>query len=228
MEEEAMTLDVFEAMRTMRAVRSFEPRDIPERVLREILQAATWAPSGSNSQPWAFVVVRDPERKRSLRDLYLSRYEAAEPAYFAMAKAAGTLDRNQERIMRRARFLAEHLHETPVLIFPCIDKRRYPMIFDEQGRAVEPVALYASILPAVQNLLLAARAQGIGGCLTTILRFADAEVRVLLGLPEHVDTTVMLPLGYTRERFGPVSRRPLAEVCYLDRWGSALLPVPTD
>ncbi|MBI1814206.1 MAG: nitroreductase family protein [Deltaproteobacteria bacterium] len=210
-----MAIDLFEAMRTMRTIRRFESRPIPADVLTEIITAATWASSGSNSQPWGFLVVCDAGLKRSLRDLYLARFALAEKVYRA-------LNPQQQRMMRGARHLAEHLDEAPVLLFPCVDKHRYPMIFDERGETRDPTTLYASILPAVQNLLLAARAHGIGGCLTTILRFADAEVRELLAIPDHVVTTVMIPLGYARDKFGPVVRRAAAEVTYLDRWGEPL------
>lgn len=214
--------DLFEMMRTMRTIRRFESRPIADDVLREILTAATWAASGSNSQPWGFLVVRDAVAKEALRDLYLARFEAADKAYRAFAEASDGTDPRQARMMRGARYLAEHLEQTPVLLFPCVDKRRYPMIFDTLGNARDPVTLYASIFPAVQNLLLAARAHGIGGCLTTILRFADAEVRQLLRIPDHVVTTVMVPLGYARDRFGPLARRPVEETVYLDRWGVSL------
>jgi len=211
-----MTSDLFDAMRTMRTIRRFEMRPIPDEVLTEIVTAATWAPSGSNSQPWGFVIVRDPALKRSLRDWYLDRFERMQEVYRAQS---GHTRPASPRILRRARHLAEHLDEAPVLVFPCVDKHRYPAIFDDRGETRDPTTLYASILPAVQNLLLAARAHGIGGCLTTMLRFADADVRRLLALPDHVMTTVMIPLGYGRDSFGPLTRRPATEVMYLDRWG---------
>lgn len=217
-----MTADLFECMRTLRAVRRFEPRPIPKDVLHALLTAATWAPSGSNSQPWGFVAVRDSGLKRSVRDLYLTHFASADRAYTAFAEAAGTLDDRQRRLMAAARELAEHLDDAAVLLFPCIDKQRYPIIFDADGNARDPLTLYASILPAVQNLLLAARAHGIGGCLTTILRFCDREVRALLALPAHVATTVMVPLGYPRDPFGPLTRRPASAVTYRDRWGTPL------
>jgi nitroreductase len=207
-------MDLFEAMRTTRAVRRFESRDIPEDVLVEIVTAATWAPSGSNSQPWGFILVRDAARKRALRDLYLARFLVAERAY----AATPGFTPQHARMMRKARYLAEHLDDAAALVFPCVEKRLYPVIFDERGEPHDPVALYASILPSVQNLLLAARAHGIGGCLTTILRFADAEVRALLAIPADVVTTVMIPLGYARDPFGPVVRRPAREAIHLDRW----------
>jgi len=211
-----MTHDLFETMRTMRTIRRFESRPIPDDVLVDIITAGTWAPSGSNSQPWGFLVVCDATLKRSLRDLYLARFELAMRVYASTAESTP----QHARMMRGARHLAEHLDEVPVLLFPCVDKLRYPMIFDERGETRDPTTLYASILPAVQNLLLAARAHGIGGCLTTLLRFADADVRQLLAIPDHVVTTVMIPLGYARDKFGPVQRRPAIDVMHLDRWGT--------
>jgi len=217
-----MAADLFESMRTMRTIRRFEKREIPEEVLLEMVTAATWAPNGSNSQPWGFLLVREPGLKKALRDLYLARFEPAEAAYKAIAAASGGMNPQQARMMRGARYLAEHLDDAGVLVFPCVDKHRYPMIFDEQGKPRDPVTLYATIFPAVENLLLAARARGIGGCLTTILRFADAEVREMLAIPDHVETTVMIPMGYARDKFGPVVRRPAREVTYFDRWGGTL------
>jgi nitroreductase len=117
------------------------------------------------------------------------------------------------KMLASARHLGEHLGEAPVLVLACI-------VLDP---GVEPsLTTGASIYPAVQNLMLAARAHGIGSCITTIHRFRDAQVKELLGIPADVETAALIPLGYPLGKFGRPPRRPLREVAFADRWGQAL------
>jgi nitroreductase len=205
-------MDFFDVVTTQRAMRRLEPRPIPEAVLRQIMDAAICAPSGGNRQGWSFVVVRDPAKRARLGELYREAWgELMKVPYYAGA-AKEPPDSPAGRMLASARHLSEHLGEAPVLVLACI----------ALDPGVKPsLTTGASIYPAVQNLMLAARAHGIGSCITTIHRFRDAQVKELLGIPADVETAALIPLGYPRGRFGRPPRRPLHEVAFADRWGDA-------
>ena len=161
-------IGLYAALRTTRAVRRLRPDPIPEPVLMRVLEAATWAPSGGNRQPWRIVLVRSAETKSALQQLYrgpwlaysaASRERLAQLPEPARDKARRNLD--------AADHLAEHLHEAPVIAVFCFDPRLLAITDAKLGRA--SVVGGASIYPAVQNLLLACRAEGLGCTLTTLL-----------------------------------------------------------
>lgn len=208
-------MDLFEAMSTQRAMRRLKPDPIPDSVIRQLLDMAICAPSGGNRQGWSFVVVRDPATRARLGELYREAWgELIKLPYYADASQAPP-DSPAGRMLASARHLSEHLGEAPVLILACI-------AVDAGTRP--NVTTGASIYPAVQNLMLAARALGIGSCITTIHRFRDPQVKALLGIPTDVETAALIPLGYPRGKFGPPPRMPVTEVAYADHWGQALAP----
>jgi nitroreductase len=204
-------MDFFEVVSTQRAIRRLRPDPIPDPVLRQILDAAICAPSGGNRQGWSFLVIRDPATRARVGELYREAFgELLRIPYYrdAAAAPAGT---PTGRLVASARHLAEHLAEAPVLVLACV----------ATDGARPTLATGASIYPAVQNLLLAARALGIGSCLTTIHRFRDQPLRELLGIPPDVETAALIPLGYPLGKFGRPPRRPATEVTFADRWGRA-------
>jgi nitroreductase len=208
-------MDLFEAMSTQRAMRRLKTDPVPDSVIRQLLELAICAPSGGNRQGWSFVVVRDPATRARIGELYREGWgELIKLPYYADASKAPP-DSPAGRMLASARHLSEHLGEAPVLILACIgvDAGTRPNL-----------TTGASIYPAVQNLMLAARALGIGSCLTTIHRFRDPQVKALLGIPADVETAALIPLGYPRGKFGPPPRRLVTEVAYSDRWGQALAP----
>jgi nitroreductase len=173
------------------------------------MDAAICAPSGGNRQGWSFLVIRDPAKRARLGDLYREAWgELIRLPYYARAAKEPT-DRPVARMLASARHLAEHLGEAPVLILACI-------ALDPGGTPT--ITTGASIYPAVQNIMLAARALGIGSCLTTIHKFRDAQVKELLGVPADVETAALIPLGYPLGTFGRPPRRPLREVAFADVW----------
>jgi len=206
-------MDFFDVVTTQRAMRRLEPRPIPDAVLRQIMDAAICAPSGGNRQGWSFVIVRDGAKRARLGELYREAWgELMKVPYYAGA-AKEPRESPAGKMLASARHLGEHLGEAPVLVLACI-------VLDP---GVEPsLTTGASIYPAVQNLMLAARAHGIGSCITTIHRFRDAQVKELLGIPANVETAALIPLGYPLGKFGRAPRRPLREVAFADRWGQAL------
>ena len=194
-------MDVFEAIRTTRAMRRLDPdREVSEADLRKILEAATKGASGGNRQPVRWLVVRDPELKRRLGEIY---QRAAAPMLDRFA-ALAERDQVARRNLASNRHLAEHMGEAPVLVIPCAQGAR--------GR------VEASVFPGVQNLMLAARALGLGTTLTLIHLDAEAEVKEVLGIPEDVHTFAMIPVGHPLGRWGEAPRRPVTEVAYLDGW----------
>jgi nitroreductase len=217
-------LDLYEAASTTRAVRRLRPDPIPEPVLRRVLQAATWAPSGGNLQPWHVIAVRDPVRKQALAELYRglwSDYAAARRAL--LAKLPDAVRTPHEKALDAGDHLAAHLGEAPVIASFCFHPERLTITDAELGRP--SVVGGASLYPAVQNLLLACRAEGLGCVLTTLLCAREKEVRELLEIPEPWATSAFVPIGWPQGGgHGPLARRPVAQVAFADRFGEALFP----
>jgi nitroreductase len=203
-------MDFFDVATTQRATRRLTPEPIPEATLRQIMDAAICAPSGGNRQGWSFLIVRDPAKRAWLGELYREAWDELMKVPYYRDAAAAPPDSPAGKMLASARHLSEHLGEAPVLIVACIG-------LDPGVKAT--LTTGASIYPAAQNLMLAARALGIGSCITTIHRFRDAQVKDLLGIPADVETAALIPLGYPRGKFGRPPRRPLREVAFADRWG---------
>lgn len=182
--------DPLQLFRHQRQVRAFSDRPVEDDDLRQVLQAAVHGPSASNAQPWRFIVVRDPEVKAKLDALY----EAA----FAEQYGGTPPPRGQDR---------QPLTQVPVLIVPCVRVR---------GRA--NLATGASVYPSVQNLLLAARALGMGGGITTLHRLKLAEVQELLGIPDGWESAAIVLLGWPDRDYGPNRRPPLESFITYDHW----------
>lgn len=194
-------MDVFEAIRTTRAMRRLDPdRDVSDADVRTIVEAATKGPSGGNAQPVRWLVVRDAALRRRLGEIYKEAWAPVSEAYRGRTRAGSST----ARVLNSADHLGEHMGEAPVIVIPCA-----------------PGAADASVYGAVQNLMLAARALGLGTTLTTVHRMREAEVRETLGIPDEVNTWAMIPVGYPLGRWGEARRLVYAEVTYWDRWGAA-------
>jgi nitroreductase len=199
---------LFEIMATTRSMRRLKPDPVPAELIRKILDAGVCAPSGGNMQRWRFLVVKDPSVKRTVGAYYNRAWdEVVSPRYRAGEPAPGTNPERFRRMLDAAQYLADHIHEAPVWIVPCM------------GGGTPTRTSGSSIYPAVQNMLLAARALGLGATLTTLYLQFEKEVEAALGLPADVHSYALLPIGYPTGRFGPVRRAPLADVVYQDRWG---------
>ena len=215
--------DFYQAASTLRAVRRLKSDPIPEATLRRVLEAATWAPSGGNRQPWRVVAVRDPAIKRHLGELYQPLWSAYTEPYQQRLQAMPEPERRSiQGAITAGDYLAEHLHETPVIAVFC---------FDPGGLAITDAYLDrpsvvggGSLYPAVQNLLLACRAEGLGCVLTTLLCGVEEEVRGLLGIPDPWATYAHVPIGWPVGGHGPIARRPVESVAYADQFGEPLFP----
>jgi nitroreductase len=200
-------MDFFEVVTTQRAMRRLKPDPVSDEDLWTILSAAIMAPNGGNVQPWNFIVVRDEEKKRKIGEWYLEAWKAT----YGPARAAMLADPQMAKTYHSADHLAEHIADVPVLLFATI----------RQGRVDAKALAGASIYPAVQNLMLAARAIGLGTTLTTLHKYHEADVCKLLGIPEGVETMAMIPIGWPRGKFGTPSRKPVDKVVYWEQWGEA-------
>jgi len=199
-------MDVFEAINTQRAMRRLKPDPVPEDLIWKLLEAAIRAPSGGNRQPWNFIVIRDPETKKKIAGYYLDSWNKS----YGLIKQAAMASPETAKTYASAEHLANHLAEVPVLIIATVN-----------NAGVAPVSPPgASVYPAVQNLMLAARALGLGSALTTLHRAHEAEVKQLLGIPEGVETMALIPLGWPRGKFGAGPRLPVQKVTYWDKWGA--------
>jgi nitroreductase len=215
-------LDLYEAASTTRAVRRLRPDPIPEPVLRRVLQAATWAPSGGNLQPWHVIAVRDPARKKGLAELYRKLWSDYAPQRRALlAKLPDAVRSPAEKALDSGDHLARHLQDAPVIATFCFHPERLTITDAELGRP--SVVGGASLYPAVQNLLLACRAEGLGSVLTTLLCGREKQVRELLEIPEPWATCAFVPIGWPAgSGHGPLSRRPVEQVAFADRFGEPL------
>jgi nitroreductase len=212
--------DFFTVVDTQRALRRFRPDPVPDALLARVLSAATRAPSARGAEPWCFVVVRDAALRATIGAHYRRAFEAG--AAFAAATDADRDVRTRPhyaRMMRAAEDLALHFADVPVLVVCGLDHAQLGPLAAPDGTLRAPAAAYASVFPAVQNLLLAAHALGLGGTLTTLHRHFEAELKRLLAVPAAVEVVAIVPLGWPVDRPGPTRRKPLAAVAFRDVFG---------
>jgi nitroreductase len=223
-------IGLFEAIHSARSLRRLKPDPVPEALITKILDAAIRAPSGGNTQNWAFVVVRDPEQRQALGMIYRKASDIAKAMYAARGRPPHLTERQFARMMAAGAHLWQHMGEAPVLLLPCGRRPDLPpraALPPDIAAGWEDEVAYAdrirgaSIYPAVQNVILVCRALGLGTVITTNHIRCEAEVKALLDIPGDVDTFALMPIGWPIDRFGPLTRRPLAEVAHADRWGTA-------
>jgi nitroreductase len=214
-------VDLYSAMSTLRAVRRLKPDPIPHDVLQRILVAATWAPTGGNAQPWRVVVVDDAAKKAALGNHYRELWYAYSEHHAKLIENAPEKIRvATAKMLDAGNYLADHFAQTPVVLVFCFNPKLMAITDVELPRV--SVVGGASIYPAVQNALLACRAEGIGCVLTTLLCQREAEIRELLSIPEPWGTAAAVPIGYpVRGGHGPISRRPVEQLAYRNEWDSA-------
>jgi nitroreductase len=206
----ADTTDLFATMQTMRAMRRLKPDPVPDTLIRKILEAGVCAPNGGNTQRWRFLVIKDTKIKQQVQVFYKRAFdEVIGPRYLNSTPPPGVTKERYVRQHAAVQHLTDHFHEAPVWIVACLDEGPVP-----------PTRWSgASIYPAVQNMLLAARALGLGATLTTRHLLYEKETEAALGLPSGVHSYAILPIGYPVGKFGPVGRGALADVVYAERWG---------
>ena len=205
-----------ELLSTTRAVRRRLDlnRPVPRQVLLDCIRLSQQAPTGSNTQNWRWLIVTDPEKRKALADLY--RRGGEEYLLGGAAQAAARGHPQTERVLQSALYLVDHLHEVPVHVIPCL-KGGLPAGAPWQAAA----GFFGSIYPAVWSFQLALRSRGLGTVLTTLhLNLAD-EVAELLGIPDDVTQTALLPVAYTLGTdFKVAPRRPPEHITYWESWKS--------
>jgi len=193
--------EFFEVVLSQRAYRSFSSEPVPDEVVERVLTAATHAPSAENTQPWAFIVIRDPELRARIGELTQRAWEGGGREF--------SVDRLTPAMLADVHQGAlGGVSAAPVLVVVCGDTSH-----------CVPAVIEASIWPAVQNLLLAATASGLGSALTTLATRFGEELREVLALPDHVKAMAVVPLGYPAKKLGPPKRLPLSERAHRDRYG---------
>ena len=204
-------------MSTARTIRRFTDRLVDDATLARCLRAATWAPSGANAQEWRFVVLRSPELRAVVARAAAQALKVIEPVY-GMTRPAEHDDSRRGRTNRATYELHDRAGEFTSVLFT---QRRFPQASE--------FLLGGSIFPAMQNFLLAARALGLGACLTSWASYGgEPLLREAVGVPDDWMLAGHIVVGWPRGNHGPVRRRPLSEVAFLDRWGerAELAPVP--
>jgi nitroreductase len=210
-------MDFRAVIETTGTCRFYRPDPIPDDVLARVLDAARFAPTGGNRQGVRFIVVRDAAKRRRLQELYLPLWEQY------VARVTSRSGAPTPTLLANADDFAHHLAEVPAMIVVCAHLGDL-MATD---RHLERLSIVggASVYPAVQNLLLAARAEGLGTALTTLLCALEPQVKELLGIPaEGIATAAMVTIGYPAKGFPKrLARRPLADVCFAEAWGEPLV-----
>jgi nitroreductase len=206
----AFSMPLEEAMRTQRAIRRLKPDPVDDALVLQLVELALKAPTGSNAQNWEFVVVKDRAVKERLGRLNRQAWRL----YGGLGRWMARNDPRMLRIIDAVGWQADHFADIPVLVVACLRGVRVPF------PPIAASSFYGSIYPSVQNLLLAARAAGLGAALITLPLWSTFLARRALGLPWSVTPCAVVPLGWPRGRYGPTTRRPVGDVVHVDRWGN--------
>jgi nitroreductase len=190
---------------------------VEREVIERCLEIAIQAPSGSNRQHWRFMVVTEAEKQAGIAELYRKSYYAyravldQQPPDFPVDDPRTV---QQTRVHASSIYLADHMHQVPVLIIPCVEGRA------EKATPFAQAPLYGSILPAAWSLMLALRARGLGSAWTTLHLRYEQEVAAILGIPNHITQAALLPVAYfSGDDFQPAVRVPAREVTFWNSWG---------
>ena len=202
-----------EAMETQRAIRRLKPDPVDDDLLLRCIELALKAPTGGNAQNWEWIVVRDPAVKARLARAYRQAWSV----YGRLGRAYTRGNDKMQRVIRAVQWQVDRFEEVPVLVVPCL---RGVRLLD--WWPVVATSRYGSIYPAIQNFLLACRAEGLGAALTTLPLWSLTRARRALGLPLSVQPCAVIPVGWPRGRYGPTTRKPTEHVVHLDRWGNRL------
>jgi nitroreductase len=211
-----LTMPLEEAMRTQRALRRLRPDPVDDALVLRLIELALKAPTSRNAQHWEFVLVKDRAVKARLARLY----RMAWGLYNRLGRGLAAGDARMRRQLDAVHWQVAHFEEVPVLVVACLRGVRpwWPSVL--------VTSYYGSIYPSVQNLLLAARAAGLGAALITLPLWSPWRVRRVLGLPWRVTPCAIVPLGWPMGRYGPTTRRPVGAVVHLDRYGHQPFKTP--
>ena len=209
-----LDMPLVDAMMTQRAVRRVLPDPVDDAIVLKCIELALRAPTGSNGQNWEFVVVKDRRVKEKLG----RRYHQGWSLYGGIARRVAAGDESMQKTLRAVQWQVDHFSEIPVLVVCCLrGGTRVPYL---PTPFVGESSYFGSIYPSAQNLLLAARAMGLGASLITMPLWSVTSARRILGLPLSVSPCCIVPLGWPRGRYGPTTRKPVEDVTHLDSYGN--------
>jgi nitroreductase len=205
-----LSMPLVEAMESQRAIRRLHSDPVPDELILRMIELAEKAPNGGNEQWFAFLVVKDPAVRAGLAKLNRWGYPGLKLYYRKRLK----VDEAFARTWKAIEWQKDHFEEIPVLVVVCANRRvpPWPKLMN--------AGVYASTYPATQNLLLAARAMGLGAAFISLPLWWLGQARRVLGLPRNITPVAVIPIGWPRGRYGPTTRKPVGEVTHLDRWGN--------
>ncbi|MFQ5761517.1 MAG: nitroreductase family protein [Candidatus Bathyarchaeia archaeon] len=219
-------IELFEALSGCPTVRRFKRNSVDDAKVAAVLQAANYAPSGGNSQPWDFILIRETEAKRKIGAYATSGLET-----LRRVGALSPLDPDQRKALQRAAALARETDQVPFLILVCLDVRRAlketrlkrreilkSLSKLPQLRRIRDLTLYGSMFPAVQNLILAARGLGLGTCISLAPLVFEGEMKQLFGIPKSIRLVALLYMGYPHGRFITPKRLPVERFIHREKW----------
>lgn len=213
--------DLYEVMSTLRAVRRLRTDPIPDDVMERLLQAACWAPTGGNTQPWRVIMVTDPAQKQALKDIYAPRWDRYRVGFIERVSGLPEAEFEQwKKVARSGDYLSDNLHLAPAIAMFCAN----PAMMAITDAKLDRVSMVGggSVYPAVQNFMLACVAEGIGCTLTTLHCIDEDQVKDVLGVPDSWATVGMIPIGYpVGKGHGSITRLPVDQMTYRDRFGAA-------
>ena len=209
---QAPTENVWEAMYTQRAIRYWLGKPIPREVLEQVIEAASKAPSGSNLQPWVFIVIDDADKRAAIGQALRAIFESNDGLQQLISAGENSDDKTQRLMLKGARAFFSQLEKAPAMVIPCLYQLASPT------PDASSLLAGSSIYGAVQNMMLAARALGLGTVLTTAHGMLDANLRELLSIPDDATPVALIPIGYPDANFGPTTRKGLDEILRWNSW----------
>ena len=206
------TSDIWETLYTQRAIRAWKTDPVPEELIWKVIEAGTKAPSGTNTQPWGFVVIQDDAIRQAISDQLHEGLKGNEGLQQMLEQGSQSAYKTTRLMLKGAQRLFTNLASAPVFIIPCL--------YQVSSPAPEGLLSGSSIYGAVQNMLLAARALGLGTVMTTFQMAAEQILREQCNLPDDATPVALIPMGYPDAKFGPTTRKPVETVTHWEQWGT--------
>jgi nitroreductase len=217
-------MDLLEGIMTTRSIRRFKDESVSDEEIETCLRAAAQAPNGGNIQPWQFLVITDVEQKTRVGEVYKKSWDRYLPAVLkAMPPPrSAQAELSTRRTISASQHLADHIGKAPALVAFLVPK--ISMTLEDESGPMDTGTIYASVFPAVQNFMLAARSLGIGTTLTTVFRIYQDELKEILEIPEQYDVVALVPMGRPRGSFGVAQRRAAETLTHWNTFGNKTHP----
>ena len=212
--------EFFNLVNNVRAIRRLKPDPVPYSLINQVLEAGVQAPSGQNLQPWKFVLLQSPEKKRWFAERYAQAMDTRFGLFIDKTAREEKFKQRAQRGQLGALFhQIDNMHNAPYLLMVC-GKRDWPFKVAEEDRVGLAPPNFGAVYPCVQNILLACRAVGLGAALTTMHQVFEDELHAYFSIPQDYGVVVTIPIGWPIGNFGSVTRIPASEQTYVDEWGT--------